>query len=118
MAALRNAEVDKILEVETSVDSHQDQIRALEKELARKTDEVEIRKEVIESMSASMMRHEKENRELVSKLVLLKNQILEYDIAAASENLTFGAVKIVHSGGFIKAQPVPVSVRKILVNFE
>lgn len=62
-------------------------------------------------MSASMMRHEKENRELVSKLVLLKNQILEHDIAAASENLTFGAVKIVHNGGFIKAQPVPVSVR-------
>ena len=50
-----------------------------------------------------MMRHEKENRELFSKLVLLKNQILENDIAAASENLTFGAVKIVHSGGFIKA---------------
>ena len=61
-------------------------------------------------MSQSMMRHEKENRELVSKLVLLKNQMLEHDIAAASENLTFGAVKIVHSGAFIKAQPVPVSV--------
>lgn len=57
------------------------------------------------------MRHEKENRELVSKLVLLKNQILENDIATASENLTFGAVKIVHSGGFIKAQPVPVSLK-------
>jgi hypothetical protein len=28
-----------------------DQIKALEKELARKNDEVEIRKEVIESMS-------------------------------------------------------------------
>ena len=55
------------------IDERQEKINQLEKELARKTDEVEIRKEVIESMSASMMKHEKENRELVSKLVLLKN---------------------------------------------
>ena len=47
--------------------------KELEKELGRKNDEIELRREVIDSMSASMMKHEKENRELVSKLVLLKN---------------------------------------------
>lgn len=41
--------------------------------MGRKNDEIELRKEVIDSMSASMMKHEKENRELVSKLVMLKN---------------------------------------------
>jgi hypothetical protein len=50
-------------------------------------------------MSASMMKHEKENRELVSKLVMLKNQILEYDIGTASDR-SFGAVKIFPSVGF------------------
>jgi hypothetical protein len=52
-----------------------------------------LRREVIDSMSASMMKHEKENRELVSKLVMLKNQILENDIGQASDR-TFGGVKI------------------------
>jgi hypothetical protein len=53
-------------------------------------------------MSASMMKHEKENRELVSKLVLLKNQILENDIANVSENRSFGAVKIFPPIGYVK----------------
>ena len=65
----------------------------MEKELARAQDEVLLRREVIDSMSASMMKHEKENRELVSKLVMLKNQILENDIGQASDR-TFGGVKI------------------------
>ena len=102
ISSLRNAEMDKILKVETNVDEKQDRIHQLEKELARKTDEVMIRKEVIDSMSENMMRHEKENRELVSKLVMLKNQILEHDIAAVTENRTFGAVKVVPIVGFMK----------------
>jgi hypothetical protein len=52
----------------------------LEKELHRAKEEITLRKEVIDSMSASMLKHEKENRELVSKLVMIKNQILENDI--------------------------------------
>lgn len=68
----------------------------------RATDEVNLRKEVIESMSASMMKHEKENRELVSKLVMLKNQILENDIGQATDR-TFGAVKIFAQSGSKKA---------------
>ena len=66
-------EMDKVLKVESKVDEKVDRIKELEKELGRKNDEVELRKEVIDSMSANMMKHEKENRELVSKLVMLKN---------------------------------------------
>ncbi len=91
--------MDKVLKVETSIDEQQDKIKELEKELGRKNDEIELRKEVIDSMSASMMKHEKENRELVSKLVMLKNQILEYDIGSASDR-SFGAVKIFPTIGF------------------
>lgn len=93
LSASKNVDTDKILKVETIIDGKQDRINQLEKELIRARDEIELRKEVIDSMSSSMMKHEKENRELVSKLVLLKNQILEYDIGAASDR-TFGAVKI------------------------
>jgi hypothetical protein len=41
--------------------------------MVRARDEIQLRKEVIDSMSSSMLKHEKENRELVSKLVMLKN---------------------------------------------
>ena len=99
--------MDKLLKVEEIIDGKQDRINALEKELARKNDEVECRKEVIESMSSSMMKHEKENRELVSKLVMLKNQILENDIGQASDR-HYGAVKV--QVGSKKVPPIPVSV--------
>ncbi len=65
--------MDKVLLVETTIDEKQEKIKELEKELGRRNDEIELRKEVIDSMSSSMMKHEKENRELVSKLVMLKN---------------------------------------------
>jgi hypothetical protein len=80
----------------------------------RATDEVNLRKEVIESMSGSMMKHEKENKELVSKLVMLKNQILENDIGLATDR-TFGAVKIFPQTSAKKAQPpLPCSVSTYL----
>jgi hypothetical protein len=100
--------MDKVLKVETTIDEKQDRIKELEKELGRKNDEIELRKEVIDSMSASMMKHEKENRELVSKLVMLKNQIMEYDIGSASDR-SYGAVKIFPTIGF-KQGPPPLPV--------
>lgn len=106
--AAHSQEMDKILKVETSIDAQQDRIKELEKELGRKNDEIELRKEVIDSMSASMMKHEKENRELVSKLVMLKNQMMEYDIGNASDR-SFGAVKIFPTIGF-KQGPPPLPV--------
>lgn len=78
--AARNVEIDKILKVEEIIDGKQERINQLEKEFARKCDEVNLRKEVIDSMSDNLLKHEKENRELVSKLVMLKNQILENEI--------------------------------------
>jgi len=60
----RNAEIDRNLKIEETVDAKSDRIRELEKELQRKTDEAELRREVIESLSASLMKHEKENQEL------------------------------------------------------
>ena len=73
IVSAHSQEMDKVLRVETTIDEKQEKIKELEKELGRKNDEIELRREVIDSMSASMMKHEKENRELVSKLVLLKN---------------------------------------------
>jgi len=103
--------MDKLLKVEEIIDGKQDRINALEKELHRAREEVELRKDVIESMSASMMKHEKENRELVSKLVMIKNQILENDIGQATDR-TFGAVKLSASTGGPqkKTSPLPVAV--------
>lgn len=90
--------MDKLLKVEEIIDGKQERINVLEKELHRAKEEVELRREVIESMSASMLKHEKENRELVSKLVMIKNQILENDIGQATDR-TFGAVKLSTSTG-------------------
>jgi hypothetical protein len=42
-------------------------------DLGRKEDEVRLRKEVIDSMSDSLLKHENESRELASRLVMLKN---------------------------------------------
>jgi chromosome segregation ATPase len=102
--------MDKLLKVEEIIDGKHERITQLEKELQRSRDEVDLRKEVIESMSTSFLKHEKENRELVSKLVMLKNQILENDIGMATDR-TFGAVKVVIGGGSKKPSPLPVAVR-------
>jgi hypothetical protein len=101
--------MDKLLKVEEIIDGKQERINALEKELHRAREEVELRREVIESMSASMLKHEKENRELVSKLVMIKNQILENDIGQATDR-TFGAVKLSTSTGGPQKKTSPLSV--------
>ena len=112
--AARNVEIDKILKVEEIIDGKQERINQLEKEFARKCDEVNLRKEVIDSMSDNLLKHEKENRELVSKLVMLKNQILENEIGQATER-KFGAVKL-FTGGSKRPPPLPVAVRNIGVS--
>ena len=71
--AERHSEMDRCLKSEETIDAKNERINQLEKELQRKIDEINCRKEVIESMGASLMLHEKESRELASKLVLLKN---------------------------------------------
>jgi hypothetical protein len=54
----------------------------LEKEVVRKNEEINCRKEVIDAMTSSLMHHEKESAELAHKLVLMKNQIMEHAVGS------------------------------------
>lgn len=84
-----------------------DKVLQLEKEYQRKCDEVNLRKEVIDSMSDSLMAHESDSRDLAAKLVMMKNQIMENDIGKFIGR-KFAAVRI----GVIKSMSMtPVSVR-------
>ena len=47
----RNDEMDRCLKIEETIDLKNERILQLEKELQRKCDEVNLRKEVIDSMS-------------------------------------------------------------------
>jgi hypothetical protein len=69
----KNHEMDKNLKTGETIDEKNERILHLEKELQRKVDEINCRKEMIDSMSNSLLAHEKESRELASKLVMLKN---------------------------------------------
>jgi hypothetical protein len=98
--------MDSKLKIETIIDEKNEKIHQLEKELARKEDEVNLRKEVIDSMGDSLLKHETESRELASKLVMLKNQIMENDIGR-NIGRKFAAVKL----GMMKTmQMTPMSV--------
>ena len=98
--------MDRKLKIETVIDEKNERITQLERELTRKEDEVNLRKEVIDSMGASLMKHETESRELASKLVMLKNQIMENDIGR-NIGRKFAAVKL----GMMKSVSMtPVSV--------
>lgn len=65
--------MDKNLKVGETIDEKNERILQLEKEVARKQDEVGLRKEVIDSMSASLMKYESDHRDLSLKLVMMKN---------------------------------------------
>lgn len=111
MAEERNKEMDSKLKIETVIDEKNERIQQLEKELGRKDDEINLRKEIIDSMGDSLMKHETESRELASKLVMLKNQIMENDIGR-NIGRKFGAVKL----GMMKTVAMtPVSVIPILI---
>ncbi|CDW87547.1 UNKNOWN [Stylonychia lemnae] len=101
----RNQEMDRNLKIEETIDEKNDKILQLEKELQRKVDEVNLRKEIIESMQESLMRHEKESAELASKLVLMKNQIMEHNVGRSLQR-KFAGVK----SGALKGIPVVVSL--------
>lgn len=73
MTVERNNEMDTKLKIEEIIDQKNQEINQLKMDLARKEDEVKLRKEVIDSMSGSLLKHETESRELASRLVMLKN---------------------------------------------
>lgn len=89
----KNALLDKILKIEEVIDAKDERIAQLEKEYQRKADEAELRREVIDSMSQSLMAQESVQRDLATKMVMMKNQILEND-AGKSIGRKFGAIKI------------------------
>ena len=91
--AQRNAEMDKNLKTGELIDSLHAQIRELELELQRKSDEANLRKDVIDSLSNSLMKHEKQSGELAQKLALMKNQIIENSIGSGLGK-KFAAVKV------------------------
>lgn len=56
--------MDKNLKVEEEVDKRQEKITLLERDIQRKVDEIEMRKEVQDSMGQSLMKYENDLREL------------------------------------------------------
>lgn len=58
-------------------------------------------------MSASLLRHEQDSAELASKLVLLKNQIMEHSVAQSMKR-KYAGVKV----GALKGVPVTVRFLK------
>ena len=82
----------------------------MEKELTRKTDESALRKEVIDSLSESLLKHELESGQLAHKLVLMKNQIMEFNVGKATQ-LKYPGVRIRH--GKLKTKMTPVVVNSI-----
>lgn len=69
----RNVEMDKNLKVQEIIDQKDEQIKMIERDLVRKSDEADLRTEVINSLSQSLIAHETNQRELASKLVIMKN---------------------------------------------
>lgn len=65
--------MDKNLKIEETIDLKNEKIVQLEKEIQRQLDEINLRKEVIESLSNSLMKHEKDSADLAHKLVMMKN---------------------------------------------
>lgn len=60
MLALKNKETDKNLKILEEIDIKNDNIRELEKEVLAKTEEANLRREIVDSMSASLLQHELE----------------------------------------------------------
>jgi hypothetical protein len=79
--------------------------------LQRRNDEVNWRKDVIESMSNSLIKHEKESAEMASKLAMMKNQIMVND-AFKGMRRKYAGVKL----STLKQIPVIVNFNK-LFNF-
>lgn len=85
--------------MDEKIDQLNEVIKKLEKNLQLATDEVHLRKSIVDSMGENLMKHESESMQMAQKLTLMKNQIMEYD-KHVGLNRKFGAVK----QGQLKAQ--------------
>lgn len=104
---------DTLIQEKNKMESFQDEqkteIERLETNLQRAKDDVECRKMIIEEMSQSMLRHEKESMDMASKLTLMKNQIMEND-AQGGMMRRYALVRL----GKIRHHPCTVSQLKNL----
>lgn len=71
--------MDKCLKLEAEIDLRNEQISTMQCDLLQKNEEVECRKQIEESMTESMLQHENDHAKLASNLMLMKNQMIEYD---------------------------------------
>lgn len=91
--------------VEETVDERNNRIQQLELELQRAKEEVACRKLVIAEMTSSLLRHEEESAELAEKMTMLKNQMMESDMASGIRR-KYTAVRV----GAIRQIPCTVSI--------
>lgn len=99
-SGLKNIEIDKNLKLLREIDDKNEQILILEKDNLKKTEDDKLRREIVDTMSTSLLRHEQESRELAEKLTIMKNQIMETQVGRAIRK-RFPAIKI----GSLKSSP-------------
>jgi len=75
-----------------------------EKENQRLRDDLALRKQVEVAMSSNLLKHEDQTMNMSQKLILMKNQVMEYDRHIGMDR-KFGAVRITT----LKNYPVTVS---------
>ena len=90
-----------------------EEIKRLEKSLQLASDEVHLRKTIVDSMGENLIKHESESMQMAQKLTLMKNQIMDYD-KHVGMNRKFGAVK--HGG--LKVQACTVSNQFNLIHLQ
>lgn len=84
-------------------DEQKAEIDRLEDEVQHANEDVECRKLIIDEMSNSMLKHEKESMDMAQKLTLMKNQIMESDTELGMQK-RFAAVRL----GTIRHHPCTV----------
>ena len=89
---------------EETIQRLQDKNNQMENDKIKAEGEVAIRKEVQDTMSVSLMKHEEESMHLSQKLALMKSQIMEYDRFIGMDR-KYGSVRI----QTLKNYPVTVS---------
>ena len=104
---------DEKFQMDEKVDQLNEEIKRLEKSLQLASDEVHLRKTIVDSMGENLIKHESESMQMAQKLTLMKNQIMDYD-KHVGMNRKFGAVK--HGG--LKVQACTVSNQFNLIHLQ
>ena len=89
----KNSLKDEKYQLDEQIDQLNEEVKKLQKSLQMATDEVHLRKTIVDSMGENLLKHESESMHMAQKLTLMKNQIMEYDKYVGMDR-KFGAVKI------------------------